>query len=160
MEAGLLQCSLENTKPFSLDGYVCLAKVLKCYDADTVTVALPYLGVYYRFSVRINGIDTCELRSKNELIKTTAYKARKALIDVLAGVSVTDDDYFETHNVLVQLNCKQLDKYGRLLAEIHTLDNIDVADYLLEHNYAYIYSGKTKLTEEEQIQFFNLDADI
>ena len=42
-------------------------KVIKVYDGDTITIAtrLPGNTCVYRFSVRLDGIDTPEIKSKN-----------------------------------------------------------------------------------------------
>ena len=45
------------------------AKVVKVYDGDTITVAakLPFIdSPIYRFSVRLNGIDSPEIKGTNE----------------------------------------------------------------------------------------------
>ena len=50
-------------------------QVIKVYDGDSITIA-GYLPMYnsplFRFSVRLNGIDTPEIKGKNEYEKTAA----------------------------------------------------------------------------------------
>ena len=45
-----------------------MGKVIKVYDGDTITIAskMPFENSpYYRFSVRLKGIDCPEIRTKN-----------------------------------------------------------------------------------------------
>ena len=56
-------------------------KVVKIYDGDTITIAakLPYSSSpLYRFSVRLNGIDTPELHTKN-LMKRKWLKSKRRI---------------------------------------------------------------------------------
>ena len=57
-------------------------RVIKVYDGDTITIAskLPFKeSPLYRLSVRLNGIDTPEIKGKNEDEKTAAKITRDAL---------------------------------------------------------------------------------
>ena len=63
----LLKCTIDNTKYYTLDGdeYVC--KCIKVYDGDTITVAFIPKGLkdFYKYTIRLNGIDSPEIKSKN-----------------------------------------------------------------------------------------------
>ena len=88
-------------------------KVIKVYDGDTITIAskLPFDGCpLYRFSVRINGIDCPEMRTKNETEKTCAKLAKKKVYDAL-------------FNKIVELRNVKLEKYGRVLADVYYNDD-------------------------------------
>ena len=56
--------------------------IVKVYDGDTITLAtrLPIVPLdkqpIYRFSVRLNGIDTPEIKGKDHDEKTVAVRAR------------------------------------------------------------------------------------
>ena len=68
-------------------------KVVKVYDGDTITVAttLPFRDqpdTIYRFSVRLTGIDTPELKTKCDEEKYVAKLARQALADLCLGKTV------------------------------------------------------------------------
>ena len=107
--------------------------VIKVYDGDTITIAakLPYEGsLMYRFQVRLNGIDTPELKSKCEDEKTIAKKAQQHLEKLLLRKTVT------LQNVSVE-------KYGRVLAEVY-LGNIHINKYMLDNRFAVKYDGGTK----------------
>ena len=67
------------------------AYVRRVYDGDTITIAakLPYKhSPIYRFSVRLNGIDTPEIKGKNEDEKKCAKMARDALKETILNKTV------------------------------------------------------------------------
>ena len=110
-------------------------KVIKVYDGDTITVAskLPNMDEpIYRFSVRLTGIDTPEIKGKTMHEKELAVDARDALHNLIFGKMV----YFK--NVSTE-------KYGRVLADVY-FENIHVNSWMLEHKYAVPYFGGTKKT--------------
>lgn len=52
----------------------------------------------------------------------------------------------------VYIECKEYDKYGRLLANVYTLDKHElISDILIKEKLSYHYDGNKKLTPEEQI---------
>jgi len=54
------------------------AKVIKVYDGDTFTVeAYPWPGLEAKASVRVDGVDTPEIRGKCEAEKKKAIEARE-----------------------------------------------------------------------------------
>jgi endonuclease YncB( thermonuclease family) len=116
-------------------------KVVKVYDADTITVAnrISVGGAQsdeiYRFQVRLNGIDSPEIKSKNATTKALAKQAR----DVLSGM---------IFGKIVELRNVQLEKYGRLLADIY-LGELHLNEWLVENKYAVRYDGGTKQIPEE-----------
>jgi endonuclease YncB( thermonuclease family) len=111
--------------------------------------------------VRLSGIDTCEMRSKNEKTRDLAIKARDALLElVIKEKSHYNQTRREIHEILdknlviVFVECLDFDKYGRLLANVF-FDKINLSEYLLEHKLAYPYMGQTKLTEDEQLEMLS-----
>ena len=65
------------------------AEVVSVYDGDTITVdAHPWPGVTIRTGVRVNGIDTPEIRGKCDAEKEMAREARDLAREVV-GASVT-----------------------------------------------------------------------
>ena len=108
-------------------------KVVKVYDGDTFTIAtkLPHNKTqYYRFPVRIKGIDTPELRTKNQDEKKYAIIAR----DYLAGM---------INDKVVRLENVEFEKYGRLLADVY-VGGVNVSKEMLAKRYAVEYDGKKK----------------
>ena len=108
-------------------------KVIKVYDGDTITIAskLPYDdSLLYRFSIRIFGIDTPELRTSNEVEKEIAIKARDFVIEKIYGKNV------ELKNIATE-------KYGRVLAEVVSED-FSIGDLLVKEKLAVSYDGNKK----------------
>lgn len=107
-------------------------KVVKVYDGDTITIAsrLPGSNIIYRFSVRLAGIDTPEIRTSNSVEKERAIFVRDKLHGLLFGK-------------IIDLQNISLDKYGRVLADIY-LDDLHINQYMIENKYAYEYNGGKK----------------
>jgi micrococcal nuclease len=108
-------------------------RVIKVYDGDTITIAskLPFKdSPLYRLSVRLNGIDTPEIKGKTEDEKTAAKITRDALAALIL-------------NKVVILKNIQTEKYGRILADVY-LGEIYINEWLLKERYAVKYDGGTK----------------
>jgi endonuclease YncB( thermonuclease family) len=109
-------------------------RVVKVYDGDTITVAskIPHLknSQIYKFHIRLNGIDTPEIKGSNEEEKKIAKKARDALSEKIM-------------NQYVFLKNVKTEKYGRLLCDVY-LGNQNLNLWMLEQRYAVKYDGGTK----------------
>lgn len=135
----LLNCNNKDIKRFNFKGQHKIGKCIKCYDGDTVTVILDVKGDLYKFSVRLAGIDTPEIKSNNISDKVKAFKAKHFLEEQIL-------------NKLIRLNCGTFDKYGRLLAEIfqYRTENKDLTwdksinNLILTEKLGYSYNGGTK----------------
>lgn len=151
-----------STPPLTLDGMFVPARLVDCYDGDTATVVLPFRGDYFKFTCRMMGIDTCEMKSKIKENKETAIKARNRFLQ-LAGLPMSDlsaplkrkaiQTMLDQQVVIVWLKCHDFDKYGRLLADFHTAPDATskpISKTLIEEKLAYEYYGDTKLTEDQQ----------
>lgn len=118
-------------------------RVIKVYDADTITIAARLNGssdnTLYRFSVRINGIDAPEIKSADEDEKNAAIAAR----DYVRGLIL--------HKNVYLANIKN-EKYGRVLADVYydvsdargTTCHVCLSNLLLTERYAVEYHGGTK----------------
>ena len=119
-------------------------KVIKVYDGDTITIAskMPFdQSPYYRFSVRLKGIDCPEIRTKNAEEKQCAILIRDLLKDLLMDKIVT-------------LKEVELEKYGRILAVVY-LDEVNLSDLLCEKHMAVKYDGGTKHCPENWMTYYN-----
>jgi endonuclease YncB( thermonuclease family) len=125
----------DNVTPFVPE--IRMGKVVKVYDGDTITIAariivdgkeIPRL---YRFSVRLNGIDTPELKTKNTVEKTRAILARDDLSDYILG------------NIVILSNVSY-DKYGRTLADVFTQSGVNISEWMINRGHAVRYDGGTK----------------
>ncbi len=75
-----------DTPKFSLDGLCTYSRVVDVLDGDTIVCVIPVLGSFFKFHVRLNGIDTCEMKSKSISIKSKALDARQAMLETLCGM--------------------------------------------------------------------------
>jgi endonuclease YncB( thermonuclease family) len=162
---GLFASAPENVPMFNLAGVKTYARVVSVYDGDTVQAVMPFGEQFYRFSVRINGIDTCEIKSKMVANKALAIRARNRVIDLVTqgvwngneNAKKTDvEGFLKKHVFVVWMECHDMDKYGRVLASLHSdIGTPSFADTLVQEKLAYVYSGNTKLTEEEQVKLLS-----
>ena len=161
--------NISSIPEFSLNGKKLLGRVVSVYDGDTITVALNIFGAFYKFSVRLAGIDTCEIKSKDDVLKKHALTARNRLISIICNTSIDDVNsknlksrkdictLFEKNIIVVSLECHEFDKYGRLLAKVYpigpapglVIGGDDISETLVKEKLAYRYGGDTKLTEGE-----------
>ena len=105
-------------------------KVLSVYDGDTCTVAGWIPGGARKFKVRLNGIDTPEMRGGTKKEKDAAVKARDALSGRILGKIVTLEDV-------------GTDKYGRVLATVKC-GGEDICQWMIDEGHAKPYFGGTK----------------
>lgn len=125
----------EDTIPFVFP--ISEGQVIKVYDGDTITIAskMPYPeSPMYRFSVRLNGIDTPEIKGKNADEKEIAKKARDELSTLILNKKIT-------------LKNVQSEKYGRILADVY-LEDVSINDWMIEKRFAVKYDGGTKQIPE------------
>ena len=133
--------TLSNTKEFSFDGTITYCKVLRIHDADTLTVGFKYNGNYYKKNLRLNNIDAPELHSKNGDEALACRLGRNYLSSLIMDKVIT------TH-------MGGLDKYGRILSDIYTLDdNVHLNELMIQKKYVRKYSSddlhKGPWTKEE-----------
>jgi len=146
--------------PLTLAGQTLPGLIVSCYDGDTLTIVLPVFGHCYKFTVRIDGIDTPEIKSKEAENKGRAVRARNRVLQ-LAGLTIELDAPLTKKEVgellarvqpIVEVECKGFDKYGRLLAVLSVGPTCpSFADVLIAERLGYVYGGATKLTEAEQL---------
>jgi endonuclease YncB( thermonuclease family) len=113
-------------------GFSCV-KVVDVYDGDTLFIDIPGIPPVFgkRIGVRILGIDTAEMRSKDPCEKERALQAKgvvKALIKKAQRVDI------------VQV---QRDKYFRILGQV-TADGRSIGEELIAKKLAFPYFGDAK----------------
>ena len=106
------------------------AEVIRVLDGDTFDVrAQIWVGHFIETRVRINGIDTPEMRSKCLDEKDKANAAKQALEKMVLQQTV----------YLIDI---ENGKYaGRVLAKAQTMDGTDLADAMIKNGYARPYNG-------------------
>ena len=153
---------------------ICEGQVIKVYDGDTITIAakLPYNdSLLYRFSIRLNGIDSPEIKGSSEDEKAAAQVSKRALENLIL------------HKYVVLKN-QSTEKYGRILADVYiiydkneklhnpstmlrmTTDysqetsackqayvSLHLNKWMLDNRYAVEYDGGTKKAPKSWIKF-------
>lgn len=108
-------------------------KVLRNYDADTITVDVPGIHplIGKNISVRVRGIDAPEIKGKNQCEKDAARTARRLVENLLKNA------------IRVDLSDVDRDKYFRVLADVK-IDGQDLKAVLIKNRLAYDYGGGKK----------------
>lgn len=108
-------------------------KVEHNYDGDTITVSIPSVHplIGQNILVRINGVDTPEIKTSNVCEKSAGRVAQKLVENVLKNAKQVD------------LENVQRDKYFRILADVK-VDGQYLKDLLIKNKLAYEYHGGTK----------------
>lgn len=130
----------KDTVPFTFP--ITGGQVIKVYDGDTITIAskLPYYASpLYRLSVRLNGIDTPEIKGKTEDEKEAAKNARDAVSNLIM------QKYVSLKNI-------QSEKYGRILADVY-IGDINLNQWLIDNRYAVAYDGGSKRAPESWLKY-------
>lgn len=104
-------------------------------DGDTCVVSID-LGfcVFYKATVRINGIDTPEKNTpEGKIVKKKV------------------ESWFAS-DPEIHLESTELDKYGRVLGDVINSKGESLSSYLLKSNLARVYNGEKKIQwTQEQI---------
>jgi endonuclease YncB( thermonuclease family) len=126
----------DNVSFFNFVDHIKIAKVVDVYDGDTITIITDVHGTYYKFKVRLFGIDCPELKPSKDIDNRDLHiKSANKVKDILTMLIL---------NRTVKLLCKNFDKYGRLLVVV-IFEDININDFLLENKLAKKYDGKTKV---------------
>jgi micrococcal nuclease len=111
--------------------YIYNAKIINVVDGDTIDLDID-LGFYSHTMqrIRLSGLDTKELNSKDEAERELA-KTAKAFVEQFNGREATIKSF------------KQ-DKYGRFLGEVF-VDGVSINAELLNKNLAIVYHGEKRV---------------
>tara|TARA_B110000858_G_C17767713_1_gene457900 strand:+ start:416 stop:919 length:504 start_codon:yes stop_codon:yes gene_type:complete len=162
IENKLVECKDSDIKCFNLDNRDFVAKITNVYDADTCKVVFFLNDELVKFTLRLMGIDTPEIRPKKTIenrdnVILSAKRARNRLIQLATNCEIyinLDVSKKKIQNILdknskiIKIKCYSFDKYGRLLADIYVSDesskSIAVTDKLISEGHGYSYNGGTK----------------
>jgi len=116
-------------------GTVTVSKVISVYDGDTFRVNIDSLPpiVGKNIAIRVNGVDTPEIRGKCQYEKDLALEARDFVRNKLANAKE------------IKLTNLQRGKYFRVVANV-VVDGVSLEQELLDNELAYEYSGGKKLS--------------
>ncbi len=114
-------------------GSTVVSKVTSIYDGDTFRanlVGYPEI-VGYRIGIRVNGIDTPEMRGKCQKEKDLARKAKQFAVTKLRAAKK------------IELKNMKRGKYFRIVADVY-VDNRNLGTMLIENHLAVPYDGGHK----------------
>ncbi|MFD2206652.1 thermonuclease family protein [Kiloniella antarctica] len=115
--------------PALADGLAVPADVISVYDGDTFKAnAHPWPGMTMNVSIRVNGVDTPEIRGKCQAEKDTAIAARDYVREVL-GESV------------ILKNVKRGKYAGRVVADVYLEDGRNLTELLIAAGLGRAYDG-------------------
>jgi len=116
-------------------GTVTVSKVISVYDGDTFRVNIDSLPpiVGKNIPIRVNGVDTPEIRGKCQYEKNLALEARD-----FVRIKLTNAKEIKLTNL-------QRGKYFRVVANV-VVDGVSLERELLDNKLAYRYDGGTKLS--------------
>ena len=114
-------------------GTVTVSKVISVYDGDTFRVEIDSLPpiVGKNIPIRLNGVDTPEIRGKCQYEKDLALIARDFVRNKLANAKE------------IKLTKLQRGKYFRVVADV-MIDGVSLEQELLDNELAYKYTGGKK----------------
>ena len=138
-------------KRFSLENERKIGKCVDVYDGDTIQVVFQLQTELFRWTCRLTGIDTPEIRTRNKTEKQFGYTVRNYLREKIL-------------NKMVVIECGEFDKYGRLLGKIYLKQEKDaqsggdnensdssINQWLIDNEYAFAYDGGTKKSWESYL---------
>ncbi len=115
------------------EDYFQCVQYIRNYDADTITFKIngihPLLG--NKIPIRVRGVDTPELRTKNQCEKKLGHDAK-----LLVQVKVQEAKRIDL------VSCSR-GKYFRLVCDV-IVDGESLAKTLIQSQFAYRYEGGTK----------------
>lgn len=128
MDPELLASSIKTPK-YSLDGTLVHAKCVKVYDGDTAQFVFrtdPGKPLY-RYSCRMRGYNSAEIKGGSAEEKAKAVLSR----DALAGLIL---------DRVVKISLGDFDKYGRPLVTVN-VDGVNVNEWMVEGGHGKPYTG-------------------
>jgi len=117
-------------------GSVAIAEVTSIYDGDTFRANIPDYPpiIGQHMGIRINGVDTPEMRGKCEQEKLLARKAKQYTVTMLHSAKT------------IELRNMQRGKYFRIVADVYA-DGQSVGEGLVREGLAVVYDGGKKVKD-------------
>lgn len=160
LEARKVLIDADNTTPeYTLRGMTAYARVTAVYDGDSMTCVFDIgFGTLYRYDIRVCGIDTPEMKDKDQMVKAYATRARNRMLSLLcpSEFSVTGTynkreivNKLKKNLIIVHLTMHGIDKYGRQICEVRPeAGEEQYGDILIREGYAKPYGGVYGLTKD------------
>jgi micrococcal nuclease len=124
--------------------YTYSAELLKVIDGDTIEVDFDLgFGVWLRNQrIRLTGIDTPESTTSNKEEKVRGDLSKAKLKEILPVGK----------RIVITTSIDPNEKYGRILGTITNEQGVNVNKWLIENNYAVVYTGQNKDLVQEAHQ--------
>jgi endonuclease YncB( thermonuclease family) len=134
------KCNIDTIVFFNFKSQIHLARVVKCYDGDTIHCIFKCNNNYAKFKIRLSGFDAPEMKPKKNIIEELRIKERNAALEAKQRL----ENLILNKNVY--LLCEDFDKYGRILAtiKINLEDKESINDIMIKEHHGYVYNGGTK----------------
>lgn len=158
--------NIQNTPVYSFENKKIWARVVNVHDGDTITCIIEaFPECFFKYNVRLEGIDTSEITSSDTRLKELAQIGRNQLVAYITnGKKILDNQTKYTRNdiiaifndnvYLVLLDCKKMDKYGRIIATVYNNENknenkntVSANQTLVDSKLAVMYNGGKKHVE-------------
>lgn len=120
-----------------MEPYWYKASVVKIVDGDTLDIDIDLgFDIWHALRIRLNGIDTPELRSSDIEEKDRANQAKDFVKNWLEK---------RNYKILIQTKRDKTEKYGRILAEVYCQSKMDnLNNDLIKEGLAKPYHGGNK----------------
>jgi micrococcal nuclease len=119
------------------------ANLVRVIDGDSLIVDIDLgFNIWVRnISVRLYGVDTPEIRTKNPTEKTAGYLAKSRVEDLLSDGKL---------QITTMLDVS--DKFGRILGVVHNSDNLNIGFILINERLGIPFLGQPL---DERIKLHN-----
>lgn len=141
--------TFDNTPYFDFEGMTMIAKPCQIYDGDTFTAIFRYEGIVMKYRCRMYGYDSPEMKPSLKIDKEIREEEiRKAKL----AKNKLEELLFKNNTKCVELECKNFDKYGRILVNVNNLvDENSINSIMIKEGFGYPYLGGKKNVEVENI---------
>ena len=125
-----------DTPLFSLKGQKGFCRLVDVYDGDTAKVVLDVFGNKFKFIVRLVGIDTCEITSKNEDLKIKAIDARNKILEFAFNKPIANSttnhknvqDMLRDDVIIIWIECEELIRLDNLFLWVMQMELLDMGN--------------------------------
>lgn len=116
--------------------YTYRCKLIRVIDGDTILAQIDLgFDTWSIKTIRLLGIDTPEIRTKNLEEKTFGIIAKDEVIKILNKYKNENDEIY------FYLKSNKYDNFGRSLGIVYTEDDLNLNSYLLENGFAEKYTN-------------------
>ena len=131
----------------SLNGLKTSGKVVRVYDGDTCSIVFYNESKLVKYRCRLMGINCPEIKCVDNETKEKGINARNYLISLVTDCKIDENiksqkeiqKILDTNKKLIEIECFNFDKYGRLLVNIYCSENKCINEQILLNGHAIKY---------------------